>query len=309
MTRPLQISAPGSLMLLGEHAVLHGFPCLVAAIHHRVRVSLLPRNDGLVNLTSALGDYEADRDDLPDHPSFRFVLAALRQRPRALPGGLDAVITADMPPTIGFGTSAAVTTAMLGALHMAAGDPLDPVALLPEARAVIQHVQGRGSGADAAASCLGGVVRYAMQEPTASRLSDAPAPITALYCGYKKPTPEVIAWVEDHWRDHHDALHALYARIGGNVARAATALTGHDTATWQHALDEGQSQMEELGVNTPELAACVDALRGQPGIRGAKISGSGLGDCVIGWGRATGSTPPDFPRYDVKVAQEGVRCD
>jgi len=309
VTRPLQISAPGSLMVLGEHAVLHGFPCLVAAINHRVRVSLLPRNDGLVNLTSALGDYEADRDDLPDHPSFRFVLAALRQRPRALPGGLDAVITADMPPTIGFGTSAAVTVAMLGALHVACGDPLDPAALLPEARTVIQHVQGRGSGADAAASCLGGVVRYALPETAASRLSDAATPITALYCGYKKPTPDVIAWVDDRWRDRRDALHALYARIGANVDRAATALNRHDAAAWHLALDEGQSLMEELGVNTPELAACVAALRRSPGIGGAKISGSGLGDCVIGWGRATGSTPPEFPRYDVTVAQEGVRCD
>ena len=36
-------SAPGSLMLFGEHAVLHGHAALVAAVDRRVTVTLRPR--------------------------------------------------------------------------------------------------------------------------------------------------------------------------------------------------------------------------------------------------------------------------
>ncbi len=306
--RPLVVSAPGSLMVLGEHAVLHGFPCLVAAIDHRVRVSLLPRNDGIVTLTSALGDYEGDRDELPDHPAFRFVLAAIRQCDRALPGGFDAVIEADMPPTIGFGTSAAVTVSMLGALHVASGGRIDPDVILSEARQVIQKVQGRGSGADAAASCCGGLVRYAMNGKSASTITREAPPITALYCGYKKPTPEVIAWVNERWQGRESGLSELFARMGDAVEDGARRLSDGDQAGFGAILNLGQSLMEQLGVTTPELDACVAWLRGQPDILGAKISGSGLGDCVIGWGPA-GTTDPGFPRYHVTVAQEGLRCE
>ena len=111
-------------MLLGEHAVLHNHPSLVAAIDKRIQVSVLPRADGLITITSELGHYEGDRDDLPDHPSFRFVIGALRQLPDVAPGGLDISIEADMPPTIGFGTSAAVTVSTIGALQIVSrGEP------------------------------------------------------------------------------------------------------------------------------------------------------------------------------------------
>ena len=308
MTRPLMVSAPGSLMVLGEHAVLRGYPCLVAAVHHRVRVSLLPRNDGLVSLSSALGQYEADRDDLPDHPSFRFALAALRLHPTVLPGGLDAMIEADMPATIGFGTSAAVTVAMIGALHQAARGTWSVLSVFAESRAVIQAVQGRGSGADAAASCLGGVVRYAMNEGEPVMIDNTPHPITALYCGYKKPTAEVIAHVQHQWSGREDALRSVFERMAAEVAEAEVALVRDDADEMGTHLNQGQRLMEELGVSTPELNQCVAWLRQDEQITGAKISGSGLGDCAIGWGRAE-ERPTSFARVDTTVALEGIRCE
>ena len=37
---PIKTSAPGSLMLLGEHAVLHGKQALVGSINRRIYVEL-----------------------------------------------------------------------------------------------------------------------------------------------------------------------------------------------------------------------------------------------------------------------------
>ena len=48
-----------------------------------------------------------------------------------------------------------------------------------------------------------------------------------------------------------------------------------------------QGVMNALGVSTPLLNQLVDALKVLPGIYGAKISGSGLGDCIIGLGEGT----------------------
>jgi len=308
MVRPLAISAPGSLMLLGEHAVLHGHPCLVAAIEKRIRLSIIPRNDGLVTITSSLGEYEGDRDDLPDHPSFRFVIAALHQQARALPGGCDVSIQADMPATIGFGTSAAVTVAMTGALHLAEkGSWLLPD-ILRDARTVIQHVQGRGSGADAAASVFGGVVHYCKNDDQAETIPTGPKPITALYCGYKTPTPEVIARVEQAWSGKGAELERLYARIGETTRLGRAALLNQDDKRFGQILNEGHTFMQQLGVSTRELDQCAEQLRSVKSIAGAKISGSGMGDCVIGWGRAE-TEATSFDLYHLMTAPEGIRIE
>jgi mevalonate kinase len=293
-------SAPGSLMLLGEHAVLHGYPCLVAAIDRRVRVELTPRRDGELTIQSALGFLSARRDAHPENPSFRFVLGALRHLPAAYADGLDIHISADMPPTIGFGTSAAVTVAMVAALTGSS----DKSFILQNARAIIQNVQGRGSGADVAASTYGGVVHYRMNDTAATVISTSPHPVTAIYCGYKTPTPEVIARVDALWKDKPAERDALYTRMGELAA-------GGIAEGFVQRLIEGQSLMQQLGVSTPELDQCVELLRNDPGIGGAKISGSGLGDCAIGWGdiRQDVRLPDSFEIYRLKIDPSGVRFE
>ena len=42
--------------------------------------------------------------------------------------------------------------------------------------------------------------------------------------------------------------------------------------------------MEKLGLNTPEIDEIIRLMKSDPNINGVKISGSGLGDCVIGLG-------------------------
>ena len=75
----INVSAPGSLMLLGEHAVLHGHPCLVCAINRCITVRLFPSEEDEVSIISDLGTYRSPLNQLVDHPSFRFILQAVRQ--------------------------------------------------------------------------------------------------------------------------------------------------------------------------------------------------------------------------------------
>src|SRR4030042_2455414 len=41
----ISVSAPGKLMLMGEHAVVYGYSCLVMAINKRVRVEIEKSSD------------------------------------------------------------------------------------------------------------------------------------------------------------------------------------------------------------------------------------------------------------------------
>ncbi|MBI5619410.1 mevalonate kinase, partial [Candidatus Gottesmanbacteria bacterium] len=44
------VSVPGKLMLLGEHAVVYGYPCLVTAINRRLTVSMEETDDNKITI-------------------------------------------------------------------------------------------------------------------------------------------------------------------------------------------------------------------------------------------------------------------
>ncbi|MBN2685889.1 MAG: hypothetical protein JXR40_11470 [Pontiellaceae bacterium] len=296
-------TAPGSLMLLGEHAVLHGHPALVCAIDRFITVRLTPREDNLLTIDSVLGQYEAPLDALVDHASFRFVLQAIRQNSAVLPGGFDLAIETEFSSDIGFGSSAAVTVATHAALACFCGRPFDRETLFAAALETVHAVQGRGSGADLAAAVFGGVVSYTTKpffDPVSLSL-----PLTAVYCGYKTPTPEVIRRVEALHAADPQKVEQIYDEIGRSAPRAVACLRARDFEGFGAVLNRNQELMDAMGVNTPELAEIVAVLQQADGVYGAKISGSGMGDCAVGIGRAELPELADSV-YHLNISSEGV---
>jgi mevalonate kinase len=304
-TATITISAPGSLMLLGEHAVLHGHRALVCAINRRIRVVLLPTAEHCVAIASALGDYQSPLDDLVDHPELRFVLQAIRQHLDDIPSGFKLTIDSDFSADIGFGSSAAVTVALHAALmSWLHGEFPDRKELFTCSLETIHAVQGRGSGADIAASVFGGIVGYTTHQdfdPVALSI-----PLTAVYCGYKTPTPEVIQRVEE-WRAGDKAKYArIYAEVDSSVGEAMACLRKRDLPGFGAILNSNQQLMEEIGVNTPELHEIVSALQASPDVFGAKISGSGMGDCAVGIGYAE-LKELDYPVHHLEITSAGCQ--
>ena len=78
----IKVSAPGSIMLMGEHAVLFGHRALACAVDKYMHVSLQPRDDRDVVIDSALANYHSSLDQLADDDRLSFVLAAIRRFPK-----------------------------------------------------------------------------------------------------------------------------------------------------------------------------------------------------------------------------------
>lgn len=273
-------------MLMGEHAVLRGQPAMVCAISKRMKIELTPRADQSILLHSALGEHETSLDELAPNESFRFVLGAIRACRAGLTQGFELGIRSEMSHQMGLGSSAAVTVATLAAVIGAQGKTLDPGYLLASGAKIIRKVQGGvGSGADVAASTYGGCLRYFAETQEAVKLSATPQ-LTVLYSGSKTPTPEVIAIVEEYRKKQPETYAELDKLIGKCVQRAFEAASRGDWATMGELMNINQGLMDALGVNNTKLAELVYALREDPNIQGSKISGSGLGDCVVGLGKS-----------------------
>jgi len=301
----ITVSAPGSLMLLGEHAVLHGKRSLVCAINRRIAIRLFPFSDNTVKIVSELGNYQSTLAKLAEHPALRFVLQAIRQHRDHVPSGFELRIDSEFLADIGFGSSAAVTVAAHAALmKWVDGAVPDREKLFSKSLETVHAVQGRGSGADLAASVFGGVVGYSTVpefQPLKTSL-----PLTAVYCGYKIPTPEVILKVEQLRTADPEKHERIYLEMDLSVEEAIAALKGNDLPLFGLVLDRNQQLMDELGVNTPELQEIVTALQYAPDIFGAKISGSGMGDCAVGIGHA-GLKGLDYPVHHLEITPVGCK--
>ncbi|MFW0072829.1 MAG: mevalonate kinase [Coxiella-like endosymbiont] len=273
--------APGSLMLLGEYAVLHGKTAIVAAIDKFILVSLTPRNDNTIHIYSSLGELTADRRQLQSLPPFEFVLTALASK--KLPTGCDVMIESDLPSAIGLGSSAAVTIALLAGMSAWLKIPLTKKNLWQEAMSVIKAVQNQGSGADCAASIYGGVIAFRNHPLHILSLKRRP-PIVVVYSGTKLKTGQAIDIVNKRRQQQP----IFYRNINEKMDKLAlNAISIINTGDWQELgrlLNEGQKLMITLEVSNKILDTLINQLLAKPSIFGAKISGSGLGDCVIGVG-------------------------
>lgn len=287
-------------MLMGEHAVLQGSHALVAATDQRLHVTLTPRLDSEICIQSALGTLSftlAELATLEIKAPFTFVISVIKQfsERKHLPKlqqGFDLHIQSEFSSTVGLGSSAAVLVATtLALLHFTRPASTPVSEIVPEiaqeqvfklAYHSLRQVQGCGSGADLAASILGGIVYY-RQTPFFWQKLEVIFPITLAYSGYKTPTPEVIRRLESARQQDPDKFALLFSAIDHACILAAEALKQHDLAAFSTAFQTNQTLMQALGVVDSALQNMVDLFKPLT----AKVSGSGLGDCVIGLGNTS----------------------
>ncbi|MBX3709575.1 MAG: mevalonate kinase [Gammaproteobacteria bacterium] len=308
-------SAPGSLMLLGEYAVLYGKPALVCAIDKRITVTLTPRVDRRIEIQSSIyGHYSTELSQLQIEKPFHFALSALRYYQVKLKRGCDIDIATEFSDKIGLGSSAAVTVAMLAVIAAWLEIRVTPLDLIRQGRNVVQHVQGMGSGADVAASVYGGIVNYRAQ-PLKTEKIPITCPLTVLYAGYKTPTAEVIKHVQRRFSAYPVLLRDICHSVGQCAVEGVNFARKEDWIKLGDIMNIQQGMMESLGVSSSLLHDMVEDLRKQPGILGAKISGSGMGDCVIGLGGLPDSYSGvlidhvGVQRIPVMMTLEGVDCE
>lgn len=273
-------SAPGSLMLFGEHAVLHGKQALCCALNQRIRVTLIPRNDTKIHVISPLGHYQTDLNSLSVVAPFEFVLTAIAHFRKQVSQGFDLEIVAEFASTMGLGSSAAVTVAVVGVLAQWLQLNYSSQQLFADAKNIILMVQGVGSGADVAAAVFGGIVAYQLQPITINPVFLTPE-ITLVYSGSKVPTKTVIAMVAEKQHAEAQKYQELYQALHICSVQAVAALQRNQWQEVGKLMNQHHGLQAELGVSTPLLDELAGNLRNQPGIFGAKISGSGLG--IVWW--------------------------
>lgn len=310
--RSLTVSAPGKLILMGEHAVVYGRPALVAAIDLRLRVRLTRGNPGSVVLhLPGLGHLEhlswgevrayaaAARERWseyalhPDPASFRemrgedpahVVKAALGEAVGLLgepDGGLSLRIDSDLPVGSGFGSSAATAVAVLAGAFSWMGAPVDLGLVERLALEVERRQHGNPSGVDGAAILRGGVL-WAHRGPSGLEIETVRvrSPLLARLRVYDTGMPPeatgaVVAAVRARREADPAGIEAVLDRIAAATVafREELERQEEDRDRALHLLCQAQVCLEALGVVPEEVRSAVRQIEAAGGA--AKISGAG----------------------------------
>ncbi len=280
-------SAPGKIILFGEHAVVYGRRALVAAITLRCRVEVR-RREGF-RIESPLG---VTGIDFKVHPYVSYAIERFRSV-KDIPGA-EVKIESEIPIASGLGSSAAVAVATLKALDAEFEAGLSDDDIFELARLVEIDVQGASSGIDPFVSTYGGAWLF----PERRRVR-VPHEFFVLNLG-PKSTAEMVAKVA--------RLRERYASVVEKVFDAidAISLLAAENAENAEVLSElifiNQSLLRALGVSTPEIDRVIADLE-RDGIR-AKITGAGGGGCVFGL-----ASKPPAGSIIVGVSDEGARIE
>jgi mevalonate kinase len=270
-------SAPGKLILFGEHAVVFGEPALSTAINLRTEVLARPYMDWLANGASL------------DEPKYRYVKAAVRQVWKD--GPLWIEIRSMIPTGAGLGSSAAVTVASLGALHELQGG-FDPPAIAREAFDIELEVQGGASPIDTSTATAGGSIlvrpdegkdllwsiRRKTRQWCLHRCALPAITFVVGHTGVSAATGPLVARVRERV-DASPKAAAMVQEIGQITVDGLAALQRHDLATAGALMNRNHELLNALGVGHPMLDRLVAAARKHS--YGAKLTGAGGGGSMF----------------------------
>lgn len=327
-------AAHAKAILIGEHAAVYGAPAIVLPVHelmahaqvshaqvsHRQQTGARgaggqdPAAPSAASASSAapaasVGDsawtLQCSLYDGPIEGAPSFMAPVIRAwqhtaERTGLQGPGRLVITGGIPIRSGLGSSAAVSAAVIDAVAAAAEVVLAPQErseLLAESETL---AHGRASGIDAAAVLADGpiFVEHGVARPLP--LGPAGQRFVLADTGVPGMTATAVAGVRELHREQPVLVDALVARLEALTHRAARALAEDDVEDLGTAMDAAHEALTELGVSSEPLDHLVQAARAA-GAAGAKLTGGGLGGCLIALSRT-----PDTAELEAALREAGA---
>ncbi|MEM2727100.1 MAG: mevalonate kinase [Archaeoglobaceae archaeon] len=279
-------SAPGKIILFGEHSVVYGRHALVSAINLRCRVEVKKGRD--FRIISPLGTTGLD---FKVHPYISFSIKRFCQFEKI--EGVEIIVKSDIPIASGLGSSAGVTVATLKALSEEFGVNLNDEEIFEIAKKVEIDVQGRASGIDPFISTFGGTWIF----PEKKRV-DLPFQFFVIRL-WERSTKTMVEKVANLRQKYPDVLERIFDAIDAIALKAPNC----KLEDFEELIYINQSLLRAIGVSSPEIDEIVSKLE-KDGFK-VKLTGAGGGGCLFGIFK---DKKPDGS-FLVKPEKEGVRIE
>lgn len=275
-------SAPGKIILFGEHAVVYGRPALAVPVTQvHVRAHILDSSRTGIWIDAPDVNLHAELSTLSsDHPIASVINNLLFLSHVSPFPDLEIRITSTIPVGSGLGSGAAVTVALARALATHLGYSMTDEDINAFAYEIEKLHHGTPSGIDNTVVTYARPVYFVKGHPIETFIAGEPFTIVIADTGISAPTKESVGDVRKLW----EADQKQWERVFDEIADISFAARRVIEEGWIKMLgvlmDENHALLQQMTVSSPELDNLVEAAR-KAGALGAKLSGGGRGGNMI----------------------------
>ena len=277
-------SAPGKVILFGEHFVVYGIKAILCSIDKRITVTSQIIDGKKIKIESDIGNVEIGTDSLstPDDsmtvmkPFLYIAKKALEKSGRNV--GIEIKIDSEIPAGIGLGSSSAccvaVTASVMGLFEKLPKEEVLKIAIEAE-RTIFENT----SGADCSVCTFGGLMEYDMKNGFKKINSKANFDLVIANSKQAHFTSEVVENVRKFRENNEDLFASFCDQESILIQNALMSLEKNDLESLGLLMSNNQDLLERINISTEKLALLIREAKKTS--FGAKITGAGGGGCII----------------------------
>ncbi len=275
-------SAPGKVILFGEHFIVYGGKAILCSINKRITVESQLSNSDKIEINSGLGTISVSKNEPLQNidPVFRpviYVAQKILQKFNS-DSGLKISITSEIPAGVGLGSSSACCVAaassISGLFSNYSKEEVLQLALEAE-KTIFENV----SGADSTVCTYGGIIEYS-RDGKIKKLDFVPKfQLVVADSKIIHSTSQVVSKVKKFKDDNPQVFSMLCDKEASLIEETLGALKKNDLNTIGTKMNQNQVYLEKIGVSNDLLGSMLNTVNNVA--YGAKMTGAGDGGCII----------------------------
>ena len=273
-------SAPGKVILFGEHFVVYGVKAILCAIDKRITVIAKKTKERKISVKSNIGKLELEKNTLlseinsPLKPFYYLANKIIRNHET----GIEIIVKSDIPSGVGLGSSSACCVAGAAAISRLFADTTKEEILklaIEAEKTIFQNT----SGADCTVCTYGGIMEYDKKNGFTKIESQPNFHLVIANSNIEHSTETVVAGVKKFKEKNEEEFSILCKSESELIEEVLKALKENNIEEIGNKIIQNQKYLEKIGISNNKLRDMIKI--GKNGSFGAKITGAGGGGCIF----------------------------
>ena len=273
-------SAPGKVILFGEHFVVYGVKAILCSINKRVTVTAEKISDKKIVINSEIGNLILEPNksiseiNSPLKPFYYLGNKVIKNQDT----GIQIKIDSEIPLGVGLGSSSACCVAGAAAIFKLFGD-ISKEEILELAIEAERTIFENTSGADCTVCVYGGIMEYDKKQGF-KKIEDEPNfQLVIANSNIEHSTESMVSEVKAFTIKNKEEFSKLLNQELELVEDVLKLLKENNTIELGEKINQNQEYLETIGISNNQLREMIEI--GQKTSFGAKITGSGGGECIF----------------------------
>ena len=273
-------SAPGKVILFGEHFVVYGVKAILCSINKRVTVTAEKTSERKISINSKIGKLELEPDkpiseiNSPLKPFYYLANKSIENKD----SGIRIQIDSEIPLGAGLGSSSACCVAGAAAIFKLFGN-ISREEVLKLAIEAERTIFENTSGADCTVCTYGGIMEYDKNKGFKKIQYKPNFQLVIINSNMEHSTQSMVYKVKEFENKNTEEFSRLSDLESKLVEDVLKLVKENKIQEIGQKMNQNQKYLENIGISNKELTKMIRI--GQESSFGAKITGSGGGGCIF----------------------------